>query len=122
MTARIIQLPSPAERKWSWFESEFRRAREGWPDAQGTLDDCLPSIREHWDSWFSMQFTAPFELTIDGPLTDRQRDAIMAAKDKMVDSMVEQFMRTSSAFLFEIANAEYLAAFYRRNGGASPLP
>lgn len=114
--ADIINFPPPNEQDWRGIREQLRKGYATLPDGLGTIDECLPAIHGHWKSIFvSYDIELP-SSEVPAPLTDEQVIAIRTAIDAVAQQIVKQLKRERHAHLGLLIEAEYKAAYQRRNG------
>jgi len=121
----VYAFPTRNERAWLDFVAEFRAEYAGTPDADATIDECLPKVRAHWDAIWS-----PTSLNVGAsvpePLTVEQRRAIGDALDRAAATIQDIATRERHYAFAALAIAEFKVAYCCRNGpqpgwsGASP--
>ena len=113
--ADIIQFPGEKERDWRDMEQAFRTTYETVPQGIQALEDCLPRIKEAFDSIF---VTVPVatSTSIPGPLRDDQVAAIRKAIDSTVESVSGVVKQERSRCFAIIAVLLFEASYYKLTG------
>jgi len=113
--AQIIQFPGLEEREWHGIEEDLRRDFADLPDGPGTIEECLPVLREHWKAVYPA-FSVPVSYEIPEPVSEAQREAIASAVSAGVNAVAAQLRKERARSFAAIIGSEYKAAYFRRNG------
>ena len=113
--AQIIAFPNTPDRDWLDLEAMLREQYKTMPDGIGTLEDSLPEIKNLWGQIF-ISFDVKPHITVPGPLTNEQQNAIFAAVEAAVRLVGERLVADRSRCFGLLAAKVWESNYYRRNG------
>ena len=116
--ALVIELPVGPEREWRGIESDFRATYADMPDGLGCIEECLPRIRDHFNTLYpAFAVNSRVELPADTPAN--LHHTVELAIHDAVSQVVVQLRKERAHSLAALAAVEYKAAYYRRNPSAA---
>jgi hypothetical protein len=114
--AQIIQFPTPSEREWNMWEEVLRESNKNSQFDGVVLEDCLPEIKQHWESLFAPVTLTVSSPAIPGPLTQSQNLALKATLNAHVSVFGQRLKEERLNSMSRIVSLELELSYLRHHG------